>query len=373
MGLFTQIAKELFIDYATEKGLSGMAQDASKVKNFFFGESEEDNNDGIDYQEIWSSFINEIDAMLDAGNYPQAKIHLNDFYKEYGEEEDYYYYQILYNIHLRWLNSIDDSAPMWNKLYSEANNAVEKMAYMATTADQEKEAHEYSKKLKDTIELHEYFLEWDYLEKLCAKEVDNGNYSKAINHIENFYKKHNEEYDFLYYDKKIRVYLRSCEDTGDINTLPGCLVELELMLDSMKSEIGNADNREDYEQYLNRYNAIKKNASSTCSSVPKNSDAENEYLEEYKACLVDGTISEKERRLLSRLAKSLGISDARVQELEALASTSGITEEEREYLNEYRTCLADNGNISEKEQRLLSRLAKSLGISDERVKELQKM
>lgn len=63
----------------------------------------------------------------------------------------------------------------------------------------------------------------------------------------------------------------------------------------------------------------------------------------------------------------------RVQELEALASTAGITEEEREYLEEYKACLADDGNISEKEQRLLARLAKSLGISDERVKELQMM
>ena len=100
---------------------------------------------------------------------------------------------------------------------------------------------------------------------------------------------------------------------------------------------------------------------------------EQEYLTEYKECIVDGgVISDKERRLLSRLAKSLGISDARIQKLEALASTSCITEEEREYLNEYKACLA-GGMISEKEQRLLSRLAKSLGISDERVKELQKM
>lgn len=101
---------------------------------------------------------------------------------------------------------------------------------------------------------------------------------------------------------------------------------------------------------------------------------EQEYLTEYKECIVDGgVISDKERRLLSRLAKSLGISDERAKEIEDMASAPSLTDEEREYLEEYKVCLADNGNISEKEQRLLSRLAKSLGISDERVKELQMM
>ena len=118
----------------------------------------------------------------------------------------------------------------------------------------------------------------------------------------------------------------------------------------------------------------KKLTSETQNDYGALTSEEQEYLTEYKECIVDGgVISDKERRLLSRLAKSLGISDARIQELEALASISEITEEEQEYLNEYKACLADNGNISEKEQRLLSRLAKSLGISDEKVKELQMM
>ena len=118
----------------------------------------------------------------------------------------------------------------------------------------------------------------------------------------------------------------------------------------------------------------KKMTSETQNDYVALTSEEQEYLTEYKECIVDGgVISDKERRLLSRLAKSLGISDARIQELEALASISVITEEEQEYLNEYKACLADNGNISEKEQRLLSKLAKSLGISDERVKELQMM
>ena len=41
-----------------------------------------------------------------------------------------------------------------------------------------------------------------------------------------------------------------------------------------------------------------------------------EYQEELKACLEDGTISDRERRLLDRLRKSLGISEERAKAIE---------------------------------------------------------
>ena len=46
------------------------------------------------------------------------------------------------------------------------------------------------------------------------------------------------------------------------------------------------------------------------------SDEEKEYQEELKACLEDGTISDRERRLLDRLRKSLGISEERAMAIE---------------------------------------------------------
>lgn len=103
-------------------------------------------------------------------------------------------------------------------------------------------------------------------------------------------------------------------------------------------------------------------------------DSEKEYLEEYKACLEDdGEISAKERRLLNRLRESLGISEERAQELEASCACNNLTSEEKEYADEVKACLEDDGKITDRERRLLERLAKSLGISPDRANEIERL
>ena len=98
---------------------------------------------------------------------------------------------------------------------------------------------------------------------------------------------------------------------------------------------------------------------------------EEEYLEELKACLEeDGEISSKERRLLDRLRNRLGISVERAEELEKSLQEIQLTEEEKEYLEEYQACL-EEGEISPKERRLLDRLRDKLGISEERAREIE--
>ena len=100
---------------------------------------------------------------------------------------------------------------------------------------------------------------------------------------------------------------------------------------------------------------------------------EEEYLEELKACLEeDGEISSKERRLLDRLRNRLGISVERAEELEKSLQEIQLTEKEKEYLEEYQACL-EEGEISSKERRLLYRLRDKLGISEERAKEIESM
>ena len=100
-------------------------------------------------------------------------------------------------------------------------------------------------------------------------------------------------------------------------------------------------------------------------------DVEKEYLDELKACLEeDGEISSKERRLLNRLRERLGITEKRAEELEASLLEPEFTEEEQVYLDEYKTCI-EEGELSPKERRLLNRLRMSLGISEERAKELE--
>ena len=100
-------------------------------------------------------------------------------------------------------------------------------------------------------------------------------------------------------------------------------------------------------------------------------EEEVEYLNELKACLEeDGEISSKERRLLNRLRERLGITEERAEVLEASLLKPELTEEEKEYLDEYKACI-EEGELSPKEIRLLNRLRMSLGISEERAKELE--
>ena len=85
----------------------------------------------------------------------------------------------------------------------------------------------------------------------------------------------------------------------------------------------------------------------------------------------DGVIDERERMILERLRERYNITPERAKELEEQAIASqGLTSEEQEYLSEYKNSLHD-GAISDKERRLLNRLAMALGISEERVKELE--
>ena len=112
---------------------------------------------------------------------------------------------------------------------------------------------------------------------------------------------------------------------------------------------------------------------SATATVTKYTESEKEYIEELKSCLAeDGNISAGERRLLDKLRKHLGISEERAAEIEK-SLTPVLTDEEKEYHDEYRLCIEDGGCISEGERRLLDKLSTRLGISRERVLEIEKM
>lgn len=97
---------------------------------------------------------------------------------------------------------------------------------------------------------------------------------------------------------------------------------------------------------------------------------EQEYLDEVKECLADGEIGDKERRRLNRWREKLGISEERAIELENSLQKPQLTEEEQEYLAEYKECLAD-GEIGSGERRFLNKVRNKLGISEERATEIE--
>lgn len=101
---------------------------------------------------------------------------------------------------------------------------------------------------------------------------------------------------------------------------------------------------------------------------------ELEYIEEYKACIDgDGEISPSERRLLERFREKLGIAIERAKELEQSFLTPKLTDAEKEYLEEYKACIESDGKISANERRLLNRLRDTLGISEARANEIEKL
>lgn len=109
------------------------------------------------------------------------------------------------------------------------------------------------------------------------------------------------------------------------------------------------------------------------------SETELKYLEAFHNVLIDGNVSESDRRMLERLRISLGISELMAGELEAVLASrlnadqqTQLSENEEEYLSAVKDYLAD-GEITERKRRMLDTYRDALGISQERAKEIESM
>lgn len=129
------------------------------------------------------------------------------------------------------------------------------------------------------------------------------------------------------------------------------------------------------EEDIHRLMAESKTSFKTVSSSFSSSisDSEAEYLEEFKECFENGVLSNGERRLLEKLRVKLGISESRATELKASLLRSQLTVEEQEYLSEYNECFRERGVITSGERRLLNKLRMTLGLSESRAEELEKI
>ena len=105
------------------------------------------------------------------------------------------------------------------------------------------------------------------------------------------------------------------------------------------------------------------------------SESELAYKEEVEFCLEDESeISAHSRKFLERKRQKLGLSETRAQEIEGMvkASLVSYTDEEKEYMEALDDVIED-GVIPDNVRRLLERERKSLGISEERAKELEEI
>lgn len=105
------------------------------------------------------------------------------------------------------------------------------------------------------------------------------------------------------------------------------------------------------------------------------SEDEIAYKEEVEFCLEDASeIDVHSRKFLDRKRQKLGLSETRAQEIEDMvkASLVSFTDEEKEYMEALDDVIED-GVIPDNVRRLLERERKSLGISEERAKELEEI
>ena len=105
------------------------------------------------------------------------------------------------------------------------------------------------------------------------------------------------------------------------------------------------------------------------------SELELAYKEEVEFCLEDASeIDAHSRKFLERKRQKLGLSETRAQEIEDMvkASLVSFNDEEKEYMEALDDVIED-GVIPDNVRRLLERERKSLGISEERAKELEEI
>ena len=305
-----------------------------------------------------------IDNACTKGEYNKAIEKWNKFNnKHFHGEKDFPYYDKLADIHFEQLIMTDDA----DMDFEAIDDILTKMNSVVTDDD-----------LRERIQMWRNTVYTMKSDKRVAQHRNKGAYDKAIAEIEDQYATNankTEEYWYWsglftnYYDAISCNMLIGKNRDEDISMLRRSLSQMERLDDGSHAEV-IAKDRQNMENLLATQPASPTSISKNSTDV--SSEAEDEYMVELKECYADGEISDRERRLLEKLRKSLGISEERAKVLEAMCNPSALTEEEEEYANELREVLTD-GVITPKERRLLTKLAKSLNISEQRAAEIERM
>ena len=420
MGILTELAKEFAKGYVSERGVQGTMEDAvslmqgvGNVGKKLFGSNEEENgSDEYDEYEndeaetnyfdekTWKKLCDGIEALKEESDYAGALKMLNDYYNRFQVDLDYFYFYLKAGI---LLAKYDDTG---RSPESDFNCKIEiDKAIKACDKYGDKDDEPLTMELKDKYESTK--LRVSYWRKMTSlrEEVDTlrdpkhivttskvNDVLKAFELVDNFWKKESTAEDGSVYNIDFFYLFKARVYNAFLFYLAEDKQELEALSDEQLSDyfagatdcadkvlaFCELDDKSD-EEFLNRripeqIEELKQLRCGKKSSIHSSSSAsvtseEQEYLEEIRACLDnDGEITSRERRLLDRLRKSHGITDARAKELEA--SVNSMSDEEKEYQEELKACLED-GTISDRERRLLDRLRKSLGISEERAKAIE--
>lgn len=419
MGIITKFAAELAKGYVSERGVKGTMEDAVNLvqgvgnvgKKLFGSNGEENESDEYDEYEsdeaetnsfdekTWNELRDGIESLKEEGNYAGALKMLHDYYCQ--EDLDYFYFYLKADILLAKYDDLGRSPESDFSCKTEVDKAIEACEKYG---DEDEE-------LLMTIELQDKFestkLKVSYWRKMKSlqDEIEAlrdpehvvttskvNDVLKAFKLVDNFWKEESTAEDGSVYNIDFFYLFKARIYNAFFFYLAENKQELDALSDEQLSEFfvgatdcadkvlafSECDDKTD-EEFLNgripeqieelkQLRCGKKSSMHSSSSASVTSE-EQEYLEEIRACLDnDGEISSRERRLLDRLRKTLGITEVRAKELEA--SVNDMSDDEKEYQEELKACLED-GTISDRERRLLDRLRKSLGISEERAKAIE--
>lgn len=421
MGIITKFAAEFAKGYVSERGVKGTMEDAvnlmqgvGNVGKKLFGskgnESESDEYEEYENDEAETNFFDEktwkelcdgIEALKEESNYAGALNMLHDYYRRFQVNLDYLYFYLKAGILLAEYDDLGRSPESDFSCKTEVDKAIQACDKYG---DEDEE-------LLMTIELQDKFestkLKVSYWRKMYSiqDEIDAlrdpehvvttskvNDVLKALELVDNFWKEESTTEDGSVYNIDFLYLFKARIYNAFFFYLAENKQELDALSDEQLSEFfvgatdcadkvlafSECDDKTD-EEFLNRripeqIEELKQLRCGKKSSMHSSSSAfvtseEQEYLEEIRACLDnDGEISSRERRLLDRLRKTLGITEVRAKELEA--SVNDMSDDEKEYQEELKACLED-GTISDRERRLLDRLRKSLGISEERAKAIE--
>lgn len=329
------------------------------------------------YMDRWNNMLDRITNLTGAQEYDLALKVLEDHYSRYESEKDFYYFENKCKILAdKFLNQDIKS----DRERLEAQKKISKDFSICINEMKKKESEDN----KATRKEYESALDFMNDKNKVLKTViltNEGKYDEAKAYIESSFP--NKGYD--YYQQMSRIESLRLQDAVK-KQLPKETVKkilddakfnmnlaIELQEDAKEKELIKSNvlpRIKEGELYIESGNNKSPKSQGT-ATVSVNSK-EQEYLDEYKICIEnDGVISDRERRLLNRLRDSLGISEERAIELEVQCNPSILSNEEKEYLEEFKACMED-GVISDRERRLLDRLAKSLNISSERVAQIEK-
>ena len=201
-------------------------------------------------------------------------------------------------------------------------------------------------------------------------------YEKAteLGGVENFWEQRKFGdcyYEIQDYDRAIELYRKVLEESEDYEWYEKDRKEIKEIIKEAEKKLKGVKTTTSLSQSTDNESEVFEN--STNNAHCANSDNEQEYIETLKEIIADdGEITDRERRLLEKLRTKLGISESRAKELEDALANPSLTAEEQEYLDEYKSIAAD-GEITDKERKLLDKIRKMSGISEGRAREIEKM